>query len=891
MEQQQVLALIAGERQKQIQEMQEVFQTSQDRWNQVQDCAMTQHQELMAAMGEKSRLFVQFFQAPQQPMMGAPLVNPAPQQLVGANPLAWMHLHKITPDDEPDDFLSAFERTANAAGWPQEQWAARLLPCLAGETLAAFQTLNPDLASNYQNVKAHILDYLGYTHEHYRQKFRSAKMGDYERPKALVQRLTKMAERWLQPCLADPRALFAEIIKEQCLESMPKELRGWVQKQGCKSLMQVLEVSEAYLDARGSAGEVRLVPSSRGESGKESTHTNRHTIPQNPPFREMKTPEPGGPARREGPKCLRCGKVGHIQRNCRVRRDFVIGRGGCDIISGEYRVQVAIAGRKVNALVDTGAEQSVVSQSFWHQLLRKEQSKKIDKKVPIVCIHGVVRKYPLHPVVVDYGGVRRHLSVAVLDSSPYPVILGRDWLTQTPVKDLAGVGKHEQNDSLTGVAKQVLGAHIPEESGHFRRPSWRRSQGWGPHRKRWTPVIRWVLLSDNAHAPTQAYSRAAGFDLYAAEELIIPSKSRALVHTDLQVSMPPGSYLRIAPRSGLALEHAIDVAAGVVDPDFRGNLGVVLVNQGNADYSVKPGQRIAQMICERIWHAKLERWTHLRDTKRGQKGFGSTGNTEGAEIQCTSPEGTQKSADTQGENLGALREDIKVLKGDLQQISAQQREEWKKELEAAQHQWSILIRKQREGHDTPTQEPPEGWSKKLTGDIVEQCQQEYKKLQSLVTQMDDQVQQVRIQLASNLSQQQKVVQNIKDLEMVCKALTDKQQESEKWSKQNHIPKEQVEQQKQQVSLYQNSLKGLEKGMADIQGQVNKIRDEELGSMAEVMTALAQQVTDMATEEEEEAKSLEAKYGGPVLRWPDDFRDPEPPTVQTGKKGGKARNCY
>lgn len=95
--------------------------------------------------------------------------------------------------------------------------------------------------------------------------------------------------------------------------------------------------------------------------------------------------------------------------------------------------------------------------------------------------------------------------------------------------------------------------------------------------------------------------------------------------TGLRVAIPAGHYGRIAPRSGLALKHFIDVGAGVVDEDYRGELRVLLFNHSESDFIINRGDRVAQLICERISRPILEEVTDLEDTDRGRNGFGSTG--------------------------------------------------------------------------------------------------------------------------------------------------------------------------------------------------------------------------------------------------------------------------
>ncbi|NXG72350.1 DUT protein, partial [Baryphthengus martii] len=137
--------------------------------------------------------------------------------------------------------------------------------------------------------------------------------------------------------------------------------------------------------------------------------------------------------------------------------------------------------------------------------------------------------------------------------------------------------------------------------------------------------LRFTKLSENASAPSKGSARAAGYDLYSAYDCVIPPMEKAVVKTDIQIALPSGCYGRVAPRSGLAAKHFIDVGAGVIDEDYRGNVGVVLFNFGKETFEVKKGDRIAQLICERICYPELEEVQALDDTERGEGGFGSTG--------------------------------------------------------------------------------------------------------------------------------------------------------------------------------------------------------------------------------------------------------------------------
>jgi dUTP pyrophosphatase len=139
------------------------------------------------------------------------------------------------------------------------------------------------------------------------------------------------------------------------------------------------------------------------------------------------------------------------------------------------------------------------------------------------------------------------------------------------------------------------------------------------------PVLRFAKLSEHAKAPTKGSQDAAGYDLYSAEDVSIDARGKALVKTDIQIEVPEGCYGRVAPRSGLAVKNFIDVGAGVIDRDYRGNVCVCLYNHGPQPFEVKKGDRIAQLICETIAYPVIEEVQALGDTVRGAGGFGSTG--------------------------------------------------------------------------------------------------------------------------------------------------------------------------------------------------------------------------------------------------------------------------
>ena len=133
------------------------------------------------------------------------------------------------------------------------------------------------------------------------------------------------------------------------------------------------------------------------------------------------------------------------------------------------------------------------------------------------------------------------------------------------------------------------------------------------------------ILWENAVLPVRGSAGAAGYDLCAAGSCVIPSRGKGTVETGLAVALPAGTYARIAPRSGLAIRNFIDIGAGVVDSDHRGEIKVVLFNHSAEDFKVQASDRIVQLITERIETPQVKKVATLDDTDYGAGGFGSTG--------------------------------------------------------------------------------------------------------------------------------------------------------------------------------------------------------------------------------------------------------------------------
>merc|ERR1719440_179778 len=129
-------------------------------------------------------------------------------------------------------------------------------------------------------------------------------------------------------------------------------------------------------------------------------------------------------------------------------------------------------------------------------------------------------------------------------------------------------------------------------------------------------------LRPEASVPVRGSSLAAGFDLASSVAVTVPAGGKAIVKTGLSLAVPKGTYARLAPRSGLAAKRMIDVGAGVVDSDYRGEVGVVLFNHGQEDFVVEVGDTVAQLVVEKVKMCRAEEVETLEETARGSGGFG-----------------------------------------------------------------------------------------------------------------------------------------------------------------------------------------------------------------------------------------------------------------------------
>ena len=140
-------------------------------------------------------------------------------------------------------------------------------------------------------------------------------------------------------------------------------------------------------------------------------------------------------------------------------------------------------------------------------------------------------------------------------------------------------------------------------------------------------TLRFTRIHPDAVLPAYAHPSDAGMDVRSVADLVIPAGGRALVPTGLVAIIPPMYEIQVRPRSGLALKHGVTVlnTPGTIDSGYRGEIGVILANFGDREFSVSKGDKVAQLVFAPVVQPEIEETDTIDDTDRGAGGFGSTG--------------------------------------------------------------------------------------------------------------------------------------------------------------------------------------------------------------------------------------------------------------------------
>ena len=139
--------------------------------------------------------------------------------------------------------------------------------------------------------------------------------------------------------------------------------------------------------------------------------------------------------------------------------------------------------------------------------------------------------------------------------------------------------------------------------------------------------IKFIRLREGAHIPQKAHEDDAGFDLYASEDFTLKAHGFGCVPTAISIELPEGCEAQVRPRSGLAAKYGVTVlnAPGTIDAGYRGEVKVILINHGEADFEITAGMRIAQLVVSPVLGARFVEVHALEESERGEGGFGSSG--------------------------------------------------------------------------------------------------------------------------------------------------------------------------------------------------------------------------------------------------------------------------
>ena len=137
-------------------------------------------------------------------------------------------------------------------------------------------------------------------------------------------------------------------------------------------------------------------------------------------------------------------------------------------------------------------------------------------------------------------------------------------------------------------------------------------------------MLKFKKLSPEAELPTRETPESAGLDIKALNSAVVPARGQQIISTGLALELPRKFYARVAPKSGLAALHGIDVGAGIIDADYRGDIKVLLFNHSDVDFHIAKGRDIAQIIIASCLILPVTEASELSETSRGKRGFGDS---------------------------------------------------------------------------------------------------------------------------------------------------------------------------------------------------------------------------------------------------------------------------
>lgn len=314
--------------------------------------------------------------------------------------------------EDMENFLRRFERLARTWRWPEEEWSCRLVPLLTGKALEAYLAMDEEQAEVYDELREALLDKFNISPETYRQRFRASTVPAGETPTETYHRLRNLYRRWVRPEQSTKEEIGELIILEQLLRVLPYDSRVWVKEHEPTSGLVAARLAQQYGNAH--RGSQRSQPP-RGNAKNTSQRQCVDTVdPKTGIEKEL--------------ICYYCQQPGHKAIVCPIRKAKLTGycyvpregdKGDISRCDSQNIMTVTVDGQFLRALLDTGSAISLLKSCHAANMC-------FDDTIDIQCVHGDVKSYPSAVVNVCVHDQVYLLKVAVVESLPADMILGKD---------------------------------------------------------------------------------------------------------------------------------------------------------------------------------------------------------------------------------------------------------------------------------------------------------------------------------------------------------------------------------------------------------------------------------------------------------------------------------
>ena len=339
-------------------------------------------------------------------------------------------MERLNDNDDVEHFLVTFERIALACRWPKSDWVFHLIPLLSGKARGAYVNMDFETSLDYDQVKAAILSKYNISAEIYRQRFRSLEVHAGESPKELYARLKELYGKWVEPKGKTIHDIGEIIILEQYLRMLSPELQVWIRERDPKTAFKAAELADIFVAAR-QQGQAWSQEHWRRTWDNEPAPQRRHVSegggkPQHVDSQSMRAQKYSV----KKPICYLCGVEGHTKPMCpnntaKMTQMCYAPRFRAEVLpNAKCSIKVAtveVNGTVLRALLDSGSDQTLVHRDYIPLNMIN-----VIETLPICCIHGDEKHYPTADIYLKLDDQTYLLNVAVVDSLPYPVVLGRD---------------------------------------------------------------------------------------------------------------------------------------------------------------------------------------------------------------------------------------------------------------------------------------------------------------------------------------------------------------------------------------------------------------------------------------------------------------------------------